>query len=529
MKLLTVILLTLLCATTTPLRAQVPLLNSHPTAPVTIYLDFDGEYVTGTSWNWSGPIVAQAPPLTPSAITEIFERVAEDYRIFNVNITTDSVRFNTTPFDKKIRIIITPTNSWYGNAGGVSYLGSYVWADATPGWVFSNILNNNPKYIAEACSHEIGHTLGLHHQSSYDANCTKIAEYNGGQGSGEIGWAPIMGVGYNKNLTTWHNGANATGCNAYQNDITTIASAANRITFRTDEHGDTHKSATGILLSGWNFSISGIVNQSSDKDVFRISLGTMQNFRLTAIPQNVGSGNAGANVDIRISLLDSKGDTIGRYNPSLLLNAGIDTNLLQGTYFVVAEGVENANLRDYGSVGYYSLTGALNSALPVHRFKLIGSAANGVHALTWNYVADEPIQSFEVQTSEDGTKFDRLLSLQSTERSLHYSTLSGKKVFYRVRALTADERSYYSNTIALQPGQAGKPVQVMNTLVQSRISVSSTGAYKYQLLHQNGQLLQQGNLRTGNNIIDLKEGVKGILLLRVFDGDQSWTEKLIRQ
>lgn len=518
----------LLLAMAIKAHAQIPLLSSHPSAPVTIYLDFDGEYVTGTSWNWNGPINAQAPALTSAAITEIFGRVAEDYRIFNVNITTDSNVFHATPFNRKTRIIITPTNSWYGNAGGVSFLGSYQWADATPGWVFSNVLGNNAKYIAEAVSHEIGHTLGLHHQSTYDSNCAKTAEYSAGQGSGEIGWAPIMGVGYHKNLTTWHNGTNAVGCTVIQNDISTIASAANDITFRADEHGDTHKSSTDILLSGFNFSISGIVNQSTDKDVFKIVLPAAQNFRLTAIPQNVGTGNSGANVDIRITLLNSKADTIGRYNPSLLLNAGIDTNLNQGTYYLVAEGIDNANLRDYGSLGYYSLTGMLNSSLPVHRFRLTGSAANGVHALNWSYITDEPIQSFEVQVSEDGAHFDKLLSLQPVERSMHYKTLSGKKIFYRVRATTADERSYYSNIIALQAGSEGRPVQVMNTLVNTKLGVNSTGAYQYQLLFQNGQLLQQGMLKAGYNNIEVKTGAKGVLLLRIFDGDEYWTEKLIR-
>ncbi len=48
--------------------------------------------------------------------------------------------------------------------------------------------------------------LGLQHQSTYDSNCVKTAEYSPGQGSGEIGWAPIMGDGYYENLTTWHIG-----------------------------------------------------------------------------------------------------------------------------------------------------------------------------------------------------------------------------------------------------------------------------------------------------------------------------------
>src|ERR1700730_15516748 len=76
----------LMCSGT--FRSQVPRLNSYLPAAATVYLDFNGRYVTGTSWNWYGPINAQPPTLSPAAIGEIFNRVAEDFRIFNLNITT---------------------------------------------------------------------------------------------------------------------------------------------------------------------------------------------------------------------------------------------------------------------------------------------------------------------------------------------------------------------------------------------------------------------------------------------------------
>ena len=58
----------------------------------------------------------------------------------------------------------------------------------------------NEKYVAEAASHEAGHNMGLSHDG------TSTAAYYGGQGSGATGWAPIMGVGYYKNLSQWSKG-----------------------------------------------------------------------------------------------------------------------------------------------------------------------------------------------------------------------------------------------------------------------------------------------------------------------------------
>jgi hypothetical protein len=508
-------------------QAQVPVHNSYPTAAATIYLDFDGEQVTGTAWNWGGPINAQPPNITPENITEIFNRVAEDYRIFNINITTDPNVYNAAPVFQRTRVIITPSSQWYGNAGGIAYVGSFTWGDDTPAWVFANLLGNNIKYVAEACSHEAGHTLGLQHQSVYNNSCGKIAEYNAGQGSGQIGWAPIMGVGYYRNLTTWYNGTNSQGCNVQQNDIEIVAGSDNGFGFRPDDHADNYQSATDIL-TGPSFSVSGIVNNSNDADVFRLVLGYAQNVKLTAIPQNVGTDNSGADVDIRVSLLNSNGDTIGRYNPSMLLNAGMDTNLTQGTYYVVAEGIDNMYLGNYGSVGYYYLSGELNRVLPLERFKLSGCAANSIHALNWSYITTMDIIQFEVQLSDDGAHFDKLVTLAPTQRVMSYIPLSGKKVFYRIKGITPDERAYYSNIIALQSGQ-GKPVQVVNTFVKSMVAVNSTGQYNYQLLQENGQLLQSGKLQTGYNTIALQTGSKGLLLMRIFDGNQHWSEKLVRQ
>ena len=240
------LLLVILC-TTLKLRAQVPLFNSYPSAAATIYLDFDGQYLNGTAWNTNGPMVLGPSNLNASQMEEVFNRVAEDYRPFNINVTTDSAKYWAAPADKRMRIIFTVTSDWYGAAGGVSYMGSFTWGDNTPAFVFSALLNYKTKNIAEAASHEAGHTLGLRHQSRYDANCIKKEEYNTGDGSGEIGWAPIMGVGYYRNLTTWHTGPNPYGCNSEQDDLAIITSTDNGFGYRpvTKTAGSFAKTSAG--------------------------------------------------------------------------------------------------------------------------------------------------------------------------------------------------------------------------------------------------------------------------------------------
>ena len=244
--------------------AQTPIYSSNPAASAVLFLDFDGHTVAGTSWNVSGPIVCGPSNLDATKITQIFNRVAEDYRPFNINVTTDSAKYWSAPANRRMRAVLTITSDWYGSAGGVAYTNSFKWGDNTPCFVFTALLNYNSKNIAEAASHELGHTLGLRHQSSYDANCVKTAEYNSGVGSGEIGWAPIMGVGYYRNFTVWHNGPNPYGCSTVQSDLDILSSTANGgngFGYRADDYANTLNQAPTLSFNNNQFSVNGIIEQ----------------------------------------------------------------------------------------------------------------------------------------------------------------------------------------------------------------------------------------------------------------------------
>jgi hypothetical protein len=333
--------------------AEVPVLQSLPGAPHVIYLDFDGETVSNTVWTDAGrSIVAPAARMTASQVRETWERVCRDFEPFAVNITTVRSDYDNAATRQKIHCVITANDEAAPGAGGVAFLDSFSSAFDTRKvcWSFED---SDAKDCAEVISHELGHTFSLNH----DGRRSPAEEYYEGHGSGETGWAPIMGIGYYRQLTQWSKGEYPSA-NNQEDDLAIIASPEN-LPLAADDHGSITSEPTPVIGD----RADGMVTSSTDNDHFSITLeGGAHTIDLTPA--------AHGNIDLELQVQAADGTVLATANPleRLSATASFALNTPQTVILRVAgrgkPEVLGTGYSGYGSLGSYSITGFGNQEQP---------------------------------------------------------------------------------------------------------------------------------------------------------------------
>jgi hypothetical protein len=344
--------------------AAPPILESRPGAMGVIFLDFDGHTTTNTYWNnfYNGgaPIVSAPAVLSDTQITEVWQRVSESYSPFTINVTTSLDVFRAADEANKIRVVISPTSSWFPNAGGVAFLSSWSWGkgaanlDAdTPTYVFTSSLANHPKYIADATVHEVGHTLALDH----DGRITPSEAYYYGQGV----WATNMGAGYYKPIVQWSKGEYGSANNT--EDDLAIMDTFGGVDIIADSVGNTINTASVLSFVGQQALQTSLIEIKDDIDVYSFSTSTGTT-TISAESSWVGSDGV---LNLRLRLYNSAGILQATASPdSSGSTANIDASLgamtlSAGTYYVAVdgpgEGAANVSgFSTYGNIGSYKLT-----------------------------------------------------------------------------------------------------------------------------------------------------------------------------
>jgi hypothetical protein len=335
-------------------RVATPILNSRPGAPAVVLIDFDGANVNDPYW---GKINAPASPLTAVQRQDVWRRVKEDFLPFNINISTDPAEYQAKPPGAKMRCIVTPDDTAGPGSGGVAFVGSFAYAGTifkgnVPCWVF----NPTVKSVADAVSHEVGHTLGLYHDGLYRG--TSYFEYYVGHGTGPTSWGPIMGAPYTRALNQWSKGEYQ-GANRFEDDLEIIAGPLNGFRYAPDLVGDTPATAAPLTQLSGHIEQRGVIERLGDADVYYLKVQRGGSLLVSAI----GLGAQVGDLDLRLDLITANGLVLAKSKFVGSQGAGLSVALGPGTHYLRVKAAGEAPVKGngysaYGSRGAYTIAGS---------------------------------------------------------------------------------------------------------------------------------------------------------------------------
>lgn len=377
---------------TTPPLDAVPCYHSRPGAQQVIYLDFHGyvddfagsvagaragledtslTYVKTAPFAFQGRFkILETTYPTENAIYDIWRMVAEDFALFDVDITTE-----TPPYEALVksseadmaygkRVVIGykegTSTPWYPGGGGFSGGGTFGFQHDRPAYVFSHSSRQN---IAAQVTHEVSHTLGLAHDGGKIPFWLEYGIFQDSKGyyqglpltpdgsTSDFGvkWFPVMGgapsptykdgyyYDYDDFINQWSRG-NYSSSTTQEDDFAILLglvegnnlsfterpplySAATRNLFLApDEAGDTLATATHLktFIKSAQHATDAVIGKhlSSDKttthndvDCFRIITASSGTLQIDVVP-NYLKESEGSSLDAMIEVLNANGEII---------------------------------------------------------------------------------------------------------------------------------------------------------------------------------------------------------------------------
>lgn len=400
--------------------ANQPSHSSKPASEYVLYIDYDGELYSDPNHYWTSETLnLPSFNMTNTEIEESWKYVAEAYKAFNVNVTTDRAVYDGATPSKRLMCLVTSDDQISPGNGGVALVNSF--GSDTVCWSF----DADPIVIV----HEFGHTFGLYHDG------LGTEEYHPGQ---DDGWAPHMGAAPNSSHLQWSKGEYF-GATETQDDLAKIA---NDLPYITDEAVDTLQDAanatavnlSGTPASGLTVEFSGLIgaeqNNVTDVDVYRFDLaGGVYDLDLVISPAHTSL------LDLEVRVYDNSWQEIAREDfdkPAVIsISESVTTNQI---YVLVKGGSKGAPLTEpagwtsYGSIGEYNIS-----------FNATRTATSPISNVGFAPITEDSSQSYSMANGIGSTVTTVSATDYDSNDNLTYTIVGGNEAgIFNVDAATGE-------------------------------------------------------------------------------------------
>ena len=187
---------------------------------------------------------------------------------------------------------------------------------------------------------------------------------------------------------------------------------------------------------------------------------------------------------------------------------------------------------------FYVYTNQDLSILPITFVSFDIQNENDVINLSWNTAKEKAVKSFEVERSTDGENFIAIGTVNAKNQAVNsYSFIDSKahetkvsEVYYRIKAKGTDNKINYTETKKISLNKKSETIISPNPGT-GLFKLSFPDAKERNILVYDvaGKLVYSNKVNTTTINIDLRTKASGIYFVKIIEGNQQKTQKIIKQ